>query len=326
VISLQIPSHDQKLAEIQIMNRLHFCKKKINFPDSLSMIHFSDESRFVLGDDKKWIWDRKGEDNPSASISTNKFPQGIMVFAVIVIDYKSRLLIVNESIDMDKYLDNINSLGFIDDLDEKHGVLQWIYQQDGATYHTSQRAIEWIEGNCDAISDWPSNSPDLSPVELLCSILKASVQIAMCNNIAELKSAINIAWDSISQTIIDKLCKSFAKRLQACFDNDGKSISNLLFLACERADIVDEIVRKRSDPWTSEEDFQLLKRRKKHCNSWKLFEQLIPGRNCGEITNRWYFVLCKHMISVMDDIDKTTLIQFNLRANFHIPDICAGDQ
>jgi hypothetical protein len=62
---------------------------------------------------------------------------------------------------MDKYLDNINSLGFIDDLDEKHDVLQWIFQQDGATYHTSQRAIEWIEGNCDAISNWSSNSSRL---------------------------------------------------------------------------------------------------------------------------------------------------------------------
>jgi hypothetical protein len=57
------------------MNRLNFCKKRIDLPDSLSMIRFSDESRFVLGDDKKWVWDRKGEDNPSASISTNKLSQ-----------------------------------------------------------------------------------------------------------------------------------------------------------------------------------------------------------------------------------------------------------
>jgi hypothetical protein len=34
------------------------------------------------------------------------------------------------------------NLGFIDDLDQKHGVLNWIFQQDGALSHTAQETID----------------------------------------------------------------------------------------------------------------------------------------------------------------------------------------
>jgi hypothetical protein len=82
-----------------------------------------------------------------------------MIFGVIGIDYKSDVLFVEESIDADKYIENVSQLGFIEDLNRKHGILQWIFQQDGSPCHTSQNAIDWLEENCDVLSGWLPNSP-----------------------------------------------------------------------------------------------------------------------------------------------------------------------
>jgi transposase len=53
----QPPRHTQALTEIQIQDRLAFCRKMLDMrPESLDKIYFSNESRIVLGSDKQWVW------------------------------------------------------------------------------------------------------------------------------------------------------------------------------------------------------------------------------------------------------------------------------
>jgi hypothetical protein len=61
-------------------------------PDILPLIHFSDESTVVLGNDKGWIWHPAGEDNPEASMLSAKCPASLMVVAVIAGRFKSDIL------------------------------------------------------------------------------------------------------------------------------------------------------------------------------------------------------------------------------------------
>ena len=98
-------------------------KKKID----ISKIVFSDESRFVLGDNKRWVWRRYGERNPTTVVSQVKFPPSIMIYAVIGVDYKSQLIIVDGSIDSQKYIQNIQSSQMIEDLDNVYGRGNWIF-------------------------------------------------------------------------------------------------------------------------------------------------------------------------------------------------------
>jgi hypothetical protein len=99
----------------------------------------------VLGDDKGWIWYRAGEDNPEASITSRKFPESLMVFAVIGVGFKSDLLVVQGTTDTDQHIQNIDRLRFISTLDKKHRPCGWIFQQDSAPCHTSQVALDWLE-------------------------------------------------------------------------------------------------------------------------------------------------------------------------------------
>ena len=181
-----------------IEDRIQFCHKMLRNIEDLTKIAFSDESRFVLKNDKRWVWRRRGETVPSSLVCSSKFPNSIMVFAVISMNYKSKLLIVNGSIDADKYIQNIAEVGFIEDLDKMHGPLNWIFQQDGAKCHTAKTALDWIEENCAIIPDWPANSPDLSPIENLWSFLKNYVEKINPKTKEVLINCLQDIWASIS--------------------------------------------------------------------------------------------------------------------------------
>jgi hypothetical protein len=231
-------------------------------PESLDKIYFSDQSRIVLGSDKQWVWYRRGEEIPSASIATHKFPPSRMIFAVIGPGYKSKLLLVDDSIDSDKYIDNLAALGFIEDLDRMHGPLLWIFQQDGAACHTSAKSLEWLEEKCDLVVDWPSKSPNLSPIQLLWAILKRIVNKFAPQTIEELKTALLESWELIGQRTIDKLCASFRNRLVCCQEEQGASISKHLFRLGE-GDAMKDFVERNAIrlPWTEEEDRLILELR-----------------------------------------------------------------
>jgi transposase len=161
------PRHRQILTPRHMSDRVAFCQKMLSVREVLPRIHFSDESRVVLGDDKCLIWYRAGENNLEASITSKKFPESLMVFAVMGVGFKSDMLFVHGTIDTNQYVQNIDRLEFSSTLDEKHEAFGWIFQQDGASCHTSQVALDWLEESVDLIFDWPANSPDLSPIKLL---------------------------------------------------------------------------------------------------------------------------------------------------------------
>jgi hypothetical protein len=70
-----------------------------------------------------------------------------MIFGVIGLGYKSKLLFVEGNIDAEKYIQNLSELGFMEEPDRKRGVFECVFQQDGATCHTSQMVLELIEAN-----------------------------------------------------------------------------------------------------------------------------------------------------------------------------------
>jgi hypothetical protein len=132
-----------------------------------------------------------------------------MGFAVIGIDYKSKFLFTEGTVNAARYITNLREVRLMDELDEKYGVLEWIFQQDGAPCHTRQEVAGCIEENCDLLSDWPPNSPDLSPIEMLWGILKSVVAKTSPTTVGELKQVLVEAWASVPQLTVDKVCRSF---------------------------------------------------------------------------------------------------------------------
>jgi hypothetical protein len=319
----QPPRHTQELHRRHIDERVAFCQKLLANPGWLPKIHFSDESRFVLGDDRRWVWYRRGEQNPSAMRDTQKFPRSVMIFGVIGPDYKSRLLFVEGTIDAERYIRNLSDLGFIEELDHKHGALEWIFQQDGAPCHTSQKAVDWIEENCDLLSEWPANSPDLNPIELVWALLKHSVAAIGPETIEELKQVIQQTWDTISIGVINKLCSGFARRLSLCLEAEGRSISKLLHL-CGAESAADSwrVENQIHGEWTVAEDRMIYEVVRTLGTRWLHLERLLPGRSGHAIKNRWYAVLQKREHALLGDTTIMMDIRRRLENGQDIAEIC----
>ena len=59
---------------------------------------------------------------------------------------------------------------------------------------------------------WPPNSPDLSPIELVWSIIKRMLNIFQPATIEELKASIQKIWNSISLNA--KICEKIINHIQ----------------------------------------------------------------------------------------------------------------
>ena len=71
---------------------------------------------------------------------------------------------------------------------------------------------------------WYANIPqclDLNIIENVWRILKQRVKEHTCKSIEELKAAILVKWDQISQDEINKLVVTMPNRLQMCWERKG---------------------------------------------------------------------------------------------------------
>ncbi len=58
------------------------------------------------------------------------------------------------------------------------GRRKWIFQQDGATIHTTKENMKWLSENVPEFidkKDWPGSSPDLNVIECLEYITEPSL-------------------------------------------------------------------------------------------------------------------------------------------------------
>ena len=69
--------------------------------------------------------------------------------------------------------------------------------------------------------DWPSMSPDLSPIEHLWRILKQKVEVRKVSNIHQHRDVVMEEYKSIPMATCEALVNSMPRRVKAVLDNDG---------------------------------------------------------------------------------------------------------
>ncbi|KAK3520058.1 hypothetical protein QTP70_011982 [Hemibagrus guttatus] len=89
----------------------------------------------------------------------------------------------------------------------------WVLQQDNDPKHTSKSTSEWLKKNKMKTLEWPSQSPDLNPIEMLWHDLKKVVHARKPSNVAELQQFCKDEWAKIPPQRCNRLIASYQKRL-----------------------------------------------------------------------------------------------------------------
>ena len=101
---------------------------------------------------------------------------------------------------------------------------KWRLQQDNDPKHRSATTKRWLADNVPAIMDWPSNSPDLNPIENMWNIMKRRIEKRKPKNINDLKTYIDEEWEHIEKDLVINLIDSMKNRCRLVIESKGERI------------------------------------------------------------------------------------------------------
>jgi len=98
-----------------------------------------------------------------------------------------------------------------------------IFQQDGASVHTSKTVQDHMTERRIDLLPWPAQSPDINPIENLWADLKKRVakRRREITSKEKLWEAIEEEWESTSKDQCQRLIESIPERLEAVIKNKG---------------------------------------------------------------------------------------------------------
>ena len=211
-----LPIGTPMLTETHKANRVEWAKKHLN--DNWNKTIFTDETAFQLFRNTITQW-HKGP-RPIRPLPKNR--QKIFAWAGFCSRGKTSLFCFTQIMDANFYVEIVEK-----HLPEINSMLgsRWRFQQDNDPKHTSRVAKGFLNENVPVIIDWPSNSPDLNPIENLWAIVKKNVEKRMPKSLDDLKQFLVEEWELIPDSLLINLVNSMKNRCALIIENNGERIS-----------------------------------------------------------------------------------------------------
>jgi transposase len=213
-----VPIGTPMLTARHIETRMAWAQFHMN--DDWSRTIFTDETAFDLFRNKIRRWHKDGQ-RPIRRLPKER--QKVMAWGGISLKGKTSLFCFTDIMDGPYYV-NILETQLLPATQRLYG-RNWRLQQDNDPKHTSRVAKTFIDEKRIRTIDWPSNSPDLNPIENMWYIMKNNVEKRMPKNVDELKRFMVEEWEKIPQEIVKNIIMSMKRRCELVSEKNGDRIS-----------------------------------------------------------------------------------------------------
>ena len=204
--------------------RKKFAEEHLNWTkDQWAKVLWSDESKFMLfgSDGIKYVRRPPGHRFDSKyQLSTIKHGGGnIMVWGCFSRDGTGPLHRIDGIMEQNQYKEIMKNVM----LPHAKDVMPrgWIFQQDNDPKHTAKSLQEFFRVKKVRVMQWPSQSPDLNPIEHLWEELDRQLKGRKPSNKHELFNQLKQCWSNIQLDVVIKLVDSMPRRCQAVIDANG---------------------------------------------------------------------------------------------------------